>query len=109
MTEKSEHAKCAQHIRNDLKKAFPGIKFRVASEIYSMGTSVLVEWVNGPTIQIIESIIKKYQYGHFNGIEDIYEHSNERDNIPQVKFVSCQREVSVGVDMEYARCRLSWV
>jgi hypothetical protein len=29
----------------------------------------------------------KYQYGHFNGMEDIYEYSNNNDAIPQTKYL----------------------
>jgi hypothetical protein len=28
-----------------------------------------------------------YQYGHFNGMEDIYEYSSMIPDLPQVKFV----------------------
>ena len=42
----------------------------------------------------VNEIIKKYQYGHFNGMEDIYEYSNSRDDIPQAKFVFVNRTMS---------------
>ena len=89
----STAALAAKAIRIELKKAFPGTKFSVRSEIYSGGDSVNVFWKNGPTTSVINAIIKKYQYGHFDGMTDCYEFSNRRNNIPQVKFVFANRSV----------------
>jgi hypothetical protein len=90
----STHANCAKMIRQDLKKAFPNNKFSVTSEIYSMGSSVRINWVDGVTSKQVESIVDKYQYGHFDGMKDLYENSNSRDDIPQVKYVTTHRELS---------------
>ena len=35
----------------------------------------------------ISDICMPYQYGHFNGMEDIYEYSSMIPGLPQVKFV----------------------
>jgi hypothetical protein len=90
----STHAHAAKLIRADLKKAFPNIKFRVVSDSFSMGTSIDVYYVDGPKSREVEAVIKKYQYGEFNGYTDGYEYSNSRDDIPQVKFVCANRESS---------------
>ena len=34
-----------------------------------------------------EKIVSKYQYGHFDGMNDIYEYSNSREDIPQAKYI----------------------
>ena len=91
---KSSQAQAAQAIRKELKEAFPGVKFSVTSEGYSMGDSVHINWTDGPSTKQVETYTKKYQYGHFNGMEDLYENSNNRDDIPQSKFVFAQRELS---------------
>jgi len=88
----SSQAEAAKLIRKDLKEAFPSMKFKVTSESFSMGDSVNVRWMNGPTSKEVDKIIRKYQYGHFNGMEDIYEYSNQAD-FPQSKFVSGSREI----------------
>ncbi len=90
----SDHASAAKLIRQELKKAFPLVKFSVTSESYSMGDSVNVSWTNGPNTDKVNEIVKKYQYGHFNGMEDIYENSNNRVDIPQTKFVQTRREIT---------------
>jgi hypothetical protein len=90
----STHAETAKAIRKDLNREFPLITFRVTSKSYSGGNSVRVSWNNGPTSDAVKKVICKYQYGHFNGMEDIYEYTNSRNDIPQVRHVFADREVS---------------
>jgi hypothetical protein len=91
---KSTAANCSAAIKEELKKVFPGVKFNVTSSNFSGGNSVDVRWNDGPTEDQVNSIIKKYQYGSFNGMEDIYEYSNTREDIPQAKYVHGQRSMS---------------
>jgi hypothetical protein len=91
---RTEAAKTAQAIRKELKVAFPNVKFSVTSDNFSGGNAVRVGWTDGPTTDMVEEITDKYQYGHFNGMEDMYEYSNTRDDIPQVKFLSTNRRAS---------------
>jgi hypothetical protein len=91
---KSTAANCAAAIREELKEVFPGVKFSVKSDNFSMGNSVRISYTDGPTTDQVEEITKKYQYGHFNGMEDIYEYSNSREDIPQAKYVSAHRTIS---------------
>lgn len=90
----SIHAQCAKEIRKELKQHFPGIKLSVRSESFSMGDAVNVKWTDGPTDKAVNDIIGRYQYGHFDGMIDMYEDSNMRDDIPQVKFVQTERNMS---------------
>jgi len=91
---KTQAALAAKEIRTKLKANFNWVKFRVISENYSMGDSVGVVWVNGPTRKEVEDLVGHYQYGHFNGMEDIYETSNEIKGLPQTKFLQLRREVA---------------
>ena len=91
---KSSHAAASAAIRAELKTNFPTVKFSVTSESYSMGNSVHISWTDGPTVKQVEEFSSKYQYGHFNGMEDIYENTNSRDDIPQAKYVSESRTMS---------------
>lgn len=91
---KSVQAKAGKQIRKILKEAFPDTKFRVRSKSFSGGSSVNVSWTDGPTSTKVEKKVKMFQYGHFDGMRDIYEHSNSRDDIPQVRFVMCNRKMS---------------
>lgn len=89
----STHAAASKAIKAELKKSFPLTKFSVRSDSYAGGNSVHIEWQNGPTSDMVNQIVSKYQYGHFNGMEDIYEHTNRRNDLPQVKYVQVRREV----------------
>ena len=54
-------ADTAKIIRSDLKAAFPGIVFSVRSHSYSMGASITVRWVDGPTTDQVESVTEYYR------------------------------------------------
>lgn len=95
---KSSAANCAAAIREELKKAFPGIKFSVKSDTFSGGNSVHIEWTNGPTDDQVRDIVRKYQYGSFNSMDDCYEYTNNRQDIPQAKYVQTRREISNDVN-----------
>jgi hypothetical protein len=88
------HALTAKAIREELKRYFPGTKFQVTSRSFSMGDDVSIGWLNGPTTEAVEKITDKYQEGNFNGMEDIYEYDNRREDIPQVKYVMTSRSIS---------------
>jgi len=90
----SSHALAAAAIKKELKTVFPKMKVSVTSDSFSMGNSVSVSWNDGATVSEVEDIADKYQYGHFNGMEDIYEYSNSRDDIPQAKYVTTSRHMS---------------
>lgn len=91
---KTQSAMAAKAIKEELKKAFPFIKFSVTSDNYSMGDSVRIHYTDGVKLSRIEEITDKYQYGSFNGMEDIYENTNERSDIPQAKYVNVDRRRS---------------
>lgn len=91
---KSSAASCAEAIRAELKAKFPGYKFTVRSSNFAGGNSVDISWTDGVTVGEVEAITNKYQYGSFNGMEDIYEYTNTREDIPQAKWVGTHREIS---------------
>jgi hypothetical protein len=93
----SEPARAAKAIKAELKGIFPDVKFSVKSQSFSMGSSVDIQWTDGPTTSQVDEFTSKYQYGHFDGMNDMYENSNSRDDIPQTKFVSTSREISEDV------------
>lgn len=92
--ELSTAAKAAKAIKLELKKAYPDIQFKVTSDTFSMGDAVGARWIDGPTGESVRKITDKYQYGHFNSMEDIYEYSNNNKSIPQAKFVTASRDIS---------------
>jgi hypothetical protein len=67
---KTEIAKLAKQLRDELKKEFPGFTFEVRSRSYSMGSSIDVYWVDGMIRGDVENITKKYEdisYDSFTG------------------------------------------
>jgi Large polyvalent protein associated domain 29 len=90
----STAANTAKAIREELKANFAGVKFSVTSENFAGGNSVNILWSDGPTTEQVSNISNKYQYGHFNGMDDIYEYTNDRNDIPQAKYVSESRSMS---------------
>lgn len=94
MKAKTQVALCAAAIRSELKAKFPQTKFKVTSSNYSMGDSVDVSWGDGAAENEVKQILEKYQYGSFNGMEDMYESTNRRDDISQTKYLFCKRKVS---------------
>jgi len=88
------HALCAKAIRVELKKNFPATKFQVRSDSFAGGNSVRIDYIDGVASSKVEELLSKYQYGHFNGMIDLYECSNSRKDIPQVKYVQVSRRFS---------------
>ena len=94
MTYKTKAAQAAAQIREILKKEFPKTKFSVKSSNYSMGDSINVSWTDGVAEEKVKKLIGHYQYGDFNGMDDIYEYTNRREDIPQTKYLFCNRKIS---------------
>jgi len=90
----STHAQVAKNIRNFTKSM--GVKCRAVSDSYSMGSSVnwYVEDLHPDIFDKIRDFANQHQYGGFNAMEDIYESSNSRDDIAQVKHVFDNRGFS---------------
>ncbi len=65
----------AKNIRAELKKAFPKIKFSVRKSSYD-AINVTIPKGAGVTSKEVETVVTdKYEAGHFNGMQDIYEYS----------------------------------
>lgn len=63
-------AEVARHVRGALKAAFPGVRFYVRSETYSMGSSVSVSWVKGPRARAVEGVVAPFGGISFDGMTD---------------------------------------
>lgn len=68
----------AQNARLLLKQAFPGTTFRVTTDKYSSGSSVMVEWTDwqepsSPTTFQVRELLTAFQTGSFNGMVDEFE------------------------------------
>jgi Large polyvalent protein associated domain 30/Large polyvalent protein associated domain 29 len=62
----------AANLRKEFKKLWPVVKFSVRKEHHGC---VNIHWTDGPLAEEVKAVVDKYKGGHFNGMEDIYEHS----------------------------------
>lgn len=85
------HAQGAASIRKELKTAFPNIKFSVRSSSFAGGNSVAISYEDGVPSSEVEKIVRKYQYGSFDGMTDSYTADNVRNDLPQTKYVQVSR------------------
>jgi len=90
----SNHAAAAKMIRQYMKAN--GFVGRVNAEAYSMGSSVRIYVQDLPPARAkeLEDYAGQFEYGHFDGMQDLYEYSNVREDIPQVKYVFVYNEIS---------------
>lgn len=88
----STHAHAAKLIREYLKQE--GIKGSVVAGKASMLTTVDICLENASPItrHKVTEYAKQFQYGNFNGMNDTYESTNSRKDIPQVKYVTVDVE-----------------
>ena len=89
----SEHARAAKAIREELKKAYPDIKFSVRSSSASMCSAVDIETRHKFSYEQqreIYKLLKRFEMGSFDGMTDCYDYDNVNNDIPQVKYISVQ-------------------
>ncbi len=66
-----ETTQVAKLVREELKKAFPGIVFSVKSHKYSGGSSIHVGWINGPTDGQVSQVAGRFHGSDFDGMQDL--------------------------------------
>lgn len=83
----SEQAQVAKICRQYIKRL--GLQCTARSDSFSMGDSVDVRVTDATAAQRdqIDTELGQYQYGHFDGMTDMYESSNARSDIPQTKYL----------------------
>jgi hypothetical protein len=69
-------ADTAKLLRAALKAAFPGVKFSVRTDSYSMGASIRVGWVDGPRQREVKKIARQYEGASFDGMTDMKSYHN---------------------------------
>lgn len=86
----------AANARKLLKAAFPGVKFSVTCEKFSMGNSMRVAWTDGPSAKAVEAITDQFSGGSFNGEDDSYTYSRAPfgELFGTAKYISTSRELT---------------
>lgn len=80
----------AKLVRAELKQAFPGVKFYVKTTTTG---SIKISYVDGPTDSDVSDIAKKYEWGSFDGMHDMYV-ADKNKRGPAVNYVFVKREFS---------------
>jgi len=88
-------ARAAKNLKKELQLAFPGVKFSVTSEYFSMGNSIRVNWTDGPSQRTVDAITGKYAYYIDKCTDD---NSAKAKAVGQVlgqsKYVTTSRDIS---------------
>lgn len=63
-------AEAAKMLRPVLRACFPGVKFSVRIDRYSMGASIDVAWTDGPTVEDVNNAAYGFNGGRFEGMTD---------------------------------------
>ncbi len=98
-------------IKQTLRKAFPGTKFSVRLDKYSMGCSIDASWIDGPTDSQVAPIMDRFNGKYFDGMDDSTHYVGKRIYLgEEVDFhsgyVRGQRRVSVAL-METVAARVA--
>lgn len=95
----SSWALAAKNIKEELRCAFPGIKFSVRSETFSMGDAVRISWDNGPTGKEVDAIVKDYCNSEFDGMQDLSTYvKKDKHKFGSAKYVTTSRHCSEFMD-----------
>lgn len=89
----------AKNIRAELKAAYPGVKFSVRTERFSMGNAIRVAWTDGPNTAQVETITNKYKAGAFDGYDDCYRYdrSDWTEAFGEAKYITTGRGQSASL------------
>ena len=79
-------ADTAKLIRAALKAAFPAVKFSVRSSTYSMGASIAIRYIDGPTYDRVNAIAQEFAGATFDGMQDLKEYHTSTLNGEPVRY-----------------------
>lgn len=95
----ADRRKTTNIIKAYCMKNFRIAKIEVTTDVFSMGDSMHVIYHSPERIPELESFIDRFQYGYFNGMEDIYEHTKDYKDpimdgyiLQSYKFVTARHE-----------------
>lgn len=98
----ADRRKTTSIIKKHCLNKFNISKIEIKTDSFSGGSSMAVTYYSPEPIKQLEDFIKNFQYGHFNGMEDIYEYSNqnniilEKHILQQYKYCSSCHEIGEG-------------
>ena len=93
--QQADRRKTTNIIKKHCLKNFNISKIEVSTDVFSGGDSMDVNYYSPERIPELESFIKSFQYGHFNGMEDIYEFNNNSEIIIEGFILQTYKYTSV--------------
>ncbi|MBU2765460.1 hypothetical protein HAP94_04465 [Acidithiobacillus ferrivorans] len=89
-------ARAVKNVRLVLKQHFSGVKFSVCMENHS---TINIKWTDGPTSEQVQSIIRFFEAGRFNGMDDIYDRHETPWNtlFGSAEYIFTYRQVSAEI------------
>ena len=80
-----------------------GLEVRASSKNFSGGNSVDIKVLKGSdkSFNELKEYSIQFKEGHFDGMNDIYEYSNSRDDIPQTKYLFIDDDRAVQILENY--------
>lgn len=93
--QQADRRKTTNIIKQHCLKNFNISKIEVSTDVFSGGDSMDVSYYSPERIPEIESFIKSFQEGHFNGMEDIYEYNDNSEIIMKGFILQTYKYTSV--------------
>jgi conjugative element/phage-associated large polyvalent protein len=62
----------AKLIRLALAESFPGVKFSVRIDRYSMGSSIDISWTDGPTTKAVDAVVHTFKGDYYDCQSDYH-------------------------------------
>jgi hypothetical protein len=92
---KYDSAPVSKNIKTILSRLWPSIKWSVTHESFSMGDSVSVKWIDGPSEKQVENTVGCFVNSRFDGMTDMSEYvSNSMHVFGSTKFMHYRRAFS---------------
>src|SRR3990172_8992370 len=76
----------AKILRNALKLEFPKSSFSVRSESYAGGSSIMIEWTDGDSVEAVQKLADKFAGASFDGSIDLKSYITQEYNGEKVYF-----------------------
>ena len=109
MKQLSEQAQVAKLLKKKAKELGINVT-RCRSSSFAGGDSVSIRFDSGSddAVKQLQDYSSQFKQGHFNGMEDIYEYSNSRDDVPQTKYLFLDDDRADKILGELAHYKTSW-
>lgn len=105
----SEYAQVAKLLKKKAKELGINVT-RSRSKSFAGGDSVSLRFDSGSddAVKQLEDYSHQFKQGHFDGMSDIYEYSNSRDDVPQTKYLFLEDDRADKILGDLAHYKTSW-